>query len=132
MTVNYEETPEFQKDFKRLRKRFRTLPEDLKRAKVNAIELLHIHKINNRSVFFIPNFCSKDVKTCKLKKVACRALKGRGAKSGIRIIYVFLQKSRRVVFIEIYFKGDKKREDYGRIKKYLKSLTSPTQPSSDF
>jgi len=120
--INYEETLEFQKDFKKLSKRFRTLAEDLKVAKRNAIELLHIYEINNRSIFFIPNFCSKTVTVCKLKKFACKSLKGRGSKSGIRIIYVFLEKSRKVIFLEIYFKGNKRKEDFDRIKNYLKFL----------
>ncbi len=120
--INYEETLEFQKDFKKLSKKFRTLSEDLEVAKSNAIELLHTHEINNRSIFFIPNFCSERIKVCKLKKFACRSLKGKGNKSGIRIIYVFLEKPKRVIFLEIYFKGKKQKEDFDRVKKYLKVL----------
>lgn len=124
MKINYEETLEFQKDFKKLSKRFRTLSEDLEVAKRNAIELLHLYKVNNRSIFFIPNFCSETIKACKLKKFACKSLKGRGSKSGIRIIYIFLGKSKKVIFLEIYFKGDKQKEDFDRIKKYLRFLES--------
>jgi len=120
--INYDETPEFQKDFKRLLKKYPSLVDDLALAKTAAIELFHIHKINNLSVFPIPNFCSETIQICKIKKFACRSLKGRGAKSGIRVIYAFHSATLKVDFIEIYFKADQENEDKGRIKVYLQSI----------
>lgn len=120
--ISYDEIPEFQKDFKRLLKKYPSLTDDLKLVKVAAIELFHIHKINNLSVFPIPNFCSEETQICKIKKFACKSLKGRGAKSGIRVIYAFHSAALKVVFIEIYFKADQKNEDKGRIKAYLQSI----------
>ena len=38
-------------------------------------------------------------------------LKGRGAASGIRVIFVWEESKRQVTFIEMYFKGDKENED---------------------
>lgn len=119
--INYGETPEFQKDFKKLLKKFKSLEEDLKLAKIAAIELYHIQKINNLSVFPIQDFCTEEIQVCKIKKFACRALKGRGSKSGIRIIYAFHGSNSKVVFIEIYFKGEKENENRERIKEYLKN-----------
>ena len=54
----------------------------------------------------------------KIRKFACRSLKGRGVKSGIRVIYSWCKSSSKVVFIEIYFKGDKENEDKERINRY--------------
>jgi mRNA-degrading endonuclease RelE of RelBE toxin-antitoxin system len=119
--ISYEETIEFQNDLKKL-KRFKSLGEDLELVKVAAIELYHLQKINNLSVFPIQGFCTKEIQICKIKKIACRSLKGRGSKSGIRIIYSFHCDNLKVVFIEIYFKGDKANEDRERIKDYLKSV----------
>jgi len=124
MKINYEETPKFQRDFKKLLKKFKTLSEDLETAKRNAIEVRHIHDIDNQSVFLLPNFCSEEIKICKLKKFACKALKGRGSRTGIRVIYAFLAKIKKVVFIEIYFKGDKENEDYNRIREFFKFFKS--------
>lgn len=121
--INYSETPEFQRDFKGLLKRFKTLEEDFALAKKAAIELYHIQKINNLSVFPIQGFSSQKIQIFKVKKFACKTLKGRGAKSGIRIIYAFNCQEYKVDFIEIYFKGDKEKEDRGRIKAYLKGLS---------
>ena len=80
-----------------------------------------IQKINNLSVFPIQGFCLEAIQICKIKKFACKALKGRGSKSGIRVIYVFHCESCKVDFIEIYFKGEKENEDKDRIKEYLKN-----------
>src|SRR3989338_9813544 len=117
--INYGETPEFQKDFRKLLKKFKSLEEDLELVKIAAIELFHIQKINNLSIFPIQGFCTEKIQICKIKKFACKALKGRGSKSGIRIIYAFHCQSYKVEFIEIYFKGEKEKEDRERMKEYL-------------
>jgi hypothetical protein len=120
MKIKYNEIDLFQKDIKRL-KRYRTLEEDLETAKRNAIELYHLKNINNQSIFPIQGFCSEKILICKIKKFACKSLKGRGSKSGIRVIYAFYCNDYKVEFIEIYFKGDKANEDRERIKEYLKN-----------
>ena len=120
--MNYKSIPEFDKDLKRLLKKFRTLKEDIETAKRNAIELYHIKEINNLSVFQIAGFHLPGVKFFKLKKFSCKALKGKVVKSGIRIIYAFHQQSLAVEFIEIYYKADQANEDQGRIKVYIQSL----------
>ncbi len=123
--IEYDATDVFQKDLKRLlRKKFRTLEEDLETAKRNAIELYHLKHIDNRSVFPIPDFCTEDIQICKIKKFACKALKGRGVMSGIRVIYAFYPATFKVDFIEMYFKGEKENEDRERIKEYLKNQDS--------
>lgn len=117
--IQYNETPEFQKDFKKLSKHYKTLADDLEVAKRNAIELYHLKKIDNHSVFPIPRFCSEEIRVYKLKKFACKSLKGKGVRSGIRIIYAFAFKTNKVTFIEIYYKGDKPNEDVKRITNFL-------------
>lgn len=119
--IDYGETPEFQKDLKKLLKKFNSLERDLELVKVAAIEFYHLQGINNLSVFPIQGFCTKEILVCKIRKIACRSLKGRGSRSGIRIIYAFHCNSLKVVFIEIYFKGDKENENRDRVKEYLKN-----------
>jgi hypothetical protein len=118
--IKYEETDGFRKDFKRLIKKYRTLKEDLEVVKSNTIELYHLRGIENQSIFPIPGFCNEFLQICKIKKFACKALKGRGAMSGIRVIYAFHPSSYKVEFIEIYFKGEQANEDKERINDYLK------------
>lgn len=57
-------------------------------------------------------------KIYKAKKFACKALKGKGVVSGIRIIYAYFEKEDIIEFIEIYYKGQKANEDRDRILRY--------------
>lgn len=118
--ITYKHTPEFERDLKKLLKKFPTLTEDLETAKKNALELFHERGFDSKAIFEISSFCSDVVKVCKLKKFSCRSLKGRGNRSGIRVIYAYLCDSMTVVFLEMYFKGDKEKEDKERIKNFLK------------
>lgn len=122
MKIEYGTTNLFEKDFSKMLKRFKTLAADLEVAKRNAIELFHLQKINNQSIFPIPKFCSSEIQICKLKKFACKALKGRGVQSGIRMIYAYHMKIFRVNFIEMYFKADQENENQQRIVEYLKNI----------
>lgn len=119
--ITYKSTPGFKGDLKRLLKKFRTLEDDIEIAKKNAIELFHVMKIDNNSIEPVPSFYSEELEICKIKKFACRALKGRGVQSGIRVIYAYYILTNTVDFIEIYFKGEKENEDRSRIKEYLKN-----------
>lgn len=121
MKMKYSQIDLFEKDLKRLLKRFDSLNIDIEKAKTNAIELYHLEKIDNRSIFPIPGFCFENIVICKLKKFSCKVLKGRGNQSGIRIIYAFYPADLKVEFIEIYFKADQKIEDKVRIKSYLEN-----------
>ncbi len=117
--INYKSTPGFGKDLKKLLKKFRTLEDDIEIVKKNAIELFHLMKIDNNSVEPMAGFCSDELKIYKIKKFACKALKGRGVQSGIRIIYAYHILTNKVDFIEMYFKGESENEDKERIKEYL-------------
>ena len=87
--IKFEINEKFAKQFKKLIRKYRTLEEDLAVAKKFAIETFHLHGINNEAVFLIPNFDKKIIQIYKLKKFSCKELKGKGNRSGIRIIYAF-------------------------------------------
>ena len=78
MTIIYEHTDAFNHDFKRLLKKFRSLKEDFQTAQQHTIELFHIQKIDNNSIFEIPNISKNNIKIYKVRKFACKALKGSG------------------------------------------------------
>jgi mRNA-degrading endonuclease RelE of RelBE toxin-antitoxin system len=118
----YKQTRGFEKDLKRLLKKFPSLIEDIETVKSFTIELFHSQKLNKQAIFPIPNFCTDELKICKIKKFACKALKGRGVQSGIRIIYAYYVLTNTVDFIEMYFKGESENEDKKRIKWYLASI----------
>ena len=122
LQIKYSETNVFHKQFKKLKKKFRTLDSDLETVKKNAIELYHLNQIDNQSIFPLPNYCSPQIQICKVKKFTCQSLKGRGNRSGIRIIYAYHQITCQVIFIQIYFKADQAMEDRQLIKQYLKII----------
>jgi mRNA-degrading endonuclease RelE of RelBE toxin-antitoxin system len=113
--------PEFERDLKKLCKRFRTLEEDLTTLMRAQVAVYHKLELDNKGVFRVPGLPFGHPEIYKVKKFACRALKGRGANSGLRLIYAFFRKEDRVELVEIYFKGDKENEDRARIlAKYAK------------
>lgn len=112
--------PEFEKDVKKLPKRFKTLKDDLKTFIEKEMFLYHKLKIDNKGVFQITDLKIENPKIYKAKKFACKSLKGKGAQSGIRIIYAYFEEKDKVELIEIYYKGDKENEDKERIVRYCK------------
>lgn len=116
----YEETFKFKKDLKKLSKKLITLKEDLRVAKENTIEIFHFYKIDNRAVFEIKGAGNNEkIEFYKVKKFACKSLKGRGVRSGIRLIYAYLPKKRKVFLLEIYLKSSNKtNEDRERMEEF--------------
>lgn len=118
--IKYKRHFQFEKQIKKLLRKYRTLEDDLMIAQVAAIELLHINKLDNNSVELVPGFDSKKVKIYKIKKFACKSLKGKGVKSGIRIIYAFYPETLEVEYLEIYYKEKSDSDmDYNFAKSYF-------------
>jgi hypothetical protein len=103
--------PEFQKDLKSLLKKYRTLKDDL--AEVEAI----LKKRPDERPPFSYRIDQLGIETCviKIKKIACRALKGRGVNSGLRLVYAYFPEEQKIIFIELYHKNEKEIEDRIRI-----------------
>jgi len=112
--------PEFDKDFRKLFKRFRTLEEDFKTFIDKQLYLFHKLKIDNKGIVTIPGLGIDTPIIFKAKKFACRSLKGRGVDSGIRLTYAYWETQDKIEFIEIYFKCDKENEDKERIYRYYR------------
>lgn len=109
--MTFEISPAFTKEFQRLAKKYRSLPDDLEEFK----RVLIIQPLGSSKHFNII-IRNEDVSILKAR-LFCRYLKG----SSLRIIYVYSQKKMTIQFIEIYFKGDKENEDRERIREYLKN-----------
>lgn len=112
--------PEFDRDLKHLLKRFRTLEDDLTVFINTQLFLYHGLDTDNGGIFRMTNLTVTDPPVFKAKKFACRSLKGQGSRTGFRVIYSYEASPKRIVLIEIYFKGDKEAEDRNRILAYLK------------
>jgi len=107
----FESLTEFDKDLKRLLKKYRSLISDLEDVKV----ILRVRPDSkNPFSFRIDNL---GISTCiiKVKKIASDSLKGRGVNSGLRLIYAYFPNDKKIIFIELYHKNDKANEDKQRI-----------------
>ena len=113
------ESPEFKKDFKKLLKKYVSLEEDFNTFKNTPLKAFH--KLDQANVGIVPisDLGITNPKVYKAAKFACKSLKGRGAASGIRVIYAYYPEQDKILFIEMYFKADQTSEDRGRIKRVL-------------
>jgi hypothetical protein len=109
--MKFDELEEYKKDLKGLLKKYRTLNDDIKVVK-QVLEVMP----NERPPFSF-RIDNLGIETCviKVKKIACKALKGRGVNSGLRLVYAHFPADQRIVFIEMYHKNDKENEDRQRI-----------------
>ena len=114
--MTFTSTKQFDKQFKKLSKKYRTLSEDIvvfhrlfkrlvpvitqRQSKHHVI----LHSDSQSNLFVIKS------------RLQCRALKG----SSLRVVYVFDQELSSVTMLEIYFKGDRPREDESLWKTFLK------------
>jgi mRNA-degrading endonuclease YafQ of YafQ-DinJ toxin-antitoxin module len=109
--MNFDELAEFKKDLKNLLKRYRSLNEDLDTVK----QVLETSPDQRPPFSFRIENLGLTTRVIKVKKMACKALKGKGVNSGLRLIYAYFKEDQRITFIELYHKGDKENEDRKRI-----------------
>jgi mRNA-degrading endonuclease RelE of RelBE toxin-antitoxin system len=112
MDISY--TDEFNKDFKRLSKKYKTLEKDL--------------EILVRAVCTEPkgdgtkhwNIITIDQERYFLKvRMMCRSVRG----ADFRVVYMYDGEKLALLFIEMYFKGDKENNDKSRIDAIVKSIS---------
>jgi len=106
---------EFGRDLKKLLRRFRTLEEDLATLVRTQLNIYHKLHVDNGGIFRLTGLPFEVPQVFKVKKFACKALKGRGVKSGIRVIYAYYPETDAVELVEIYFKADQVNEDRQRL-----------------
>ncbi len=109
--MNFKAINKFDKDFKKLGKKYKSLDDDLHTFQQN-IYFVDIDANKNFAVLY-----KNDQLLIIKARFFCRYLKG----STLRLIYAFHVSSELIEYIEIYFKGDKETEDKDRIKEYLKN-----------
>ncbi len=107
----FEELDEFKRDLKKLLKRYRTLKEDLEVLK----KVLRTEPKEHPPFSFRISGLGIDTCVIKVKKIACKSLKGKGVNSGLRLIYVHFEQEEKIIFVELYHKSDKENEDRERI-----------------
>jgi len=119
--------PEFDGDLKHLKKRYPSLDEDL----AVLTKALHVWlcvsgkagQSLNKSFVIMSGYAPVD--ECFLYKVrhmSCKALKGKGNQTGLRVIFAYWADSDTLEFIQLYFKADSDLEDQKRIRNYVKTV----------
>jgi len=118
--MKFDELAEFKRDLKKLTKRYRTLKSDLE-----TIKKVLIVNPKARPPFSF-NIEGLKITSCviKVKKIACKSLKGKGVNTGLRLIYAYFEKNtenteEKIIFIELYHKSDKAIENRDRILEYF-------------
>ena len=111
----------FSKDLKKLMKRYRSLEEDLEIFIKAQLFAFHKLQIDNHGLFPVNNLGFESPQVYKAKKFACKSLKGKGAKSGICIIYAHIPENDEIFLVQIYSKNDRENEDRERVKKLFAS-----------
>ncbi len=109
---NFNFLPEFEKNFKRLFRKYKTLEDDFEKFK----EILISRPTGVGKNFTIIH----SEETCKIVKarMACRALRDRS----LRIIYAYSEEKQQFDFIELYFKGEQINENKRLVNEFLRHL----------
>ena len=106
-----DQSPEFEKDFSKLSKKYPSLFEDFMKFE----KLVGINPTGSSKNFTVIHHVGK-LKIIKAR-LACKCLRERS----MRIIYAYHNDTETFVYMELYFKGNKENEDKKRIIKYLKN-----------
>lgn len=108
--MQFRYSDEFEKEFKKLKKKYRTLESDLAVLKKAIIAEPTGDGSKHWNVLH-----QTDVQCVVKVRLMCRALKG----SSMRVVYRYDGEYAEVLFIELYYKGDKDNEDWERIRYYI-------------
>lgn len=109
--MTFDELAEYQRDLKTLLKKYRTLNDDLSVVR----KVLEIVPDERPPFSFRIDGLGLESCIIKVKKIACKSLKGRGVNSGLRLVYAWFSDEQKITFIELYHKSDKENEDRQRI-----------------
>jgi mRNA-degrading endonuclease YafQ of YafQ-DinJ toxin-antitoxin module len=105
--MTFDELSEFKKDLKHLLKKYTTLNDDLDVVK----RVLEVTPDERPPFSFRIDHLGLETCIIKVEKIACKAFKGRGVNSGLRLIYAHFPDEQKITFIELYHKNDKENVD---------------------
>lgn len=125
----FSSTPEFTKELKSFTKRWPSLPKDLNVVK-QVIETLYVDQDGVDRVALRKNFFNSKRATILSQTEHCEAVKMRmncaslGGKDSVRLVFVYVYDGNSVVFIELFSKTNKARENIPRLQKFLCERTT--------
>lgn len=113
--MNFNESHEFSKNFKRLSKKYKSLPDDLLEFKKVITEF----PLGSGKHFVILH--SEEKAKIVKARFFCRYLRG----ASLRIVYAYRETEATIAFIELYFKGEQVNENRALIKDFLQHRKIP-------
>ena len=116
-------TEEFSRDLKKLKKKYNSLDDDMKVFE-KALKCFSQNPIPE--TVRIAGLGEKYAKypIYKVKSFRCRALQGKGSRSGMRIIFHLDEAQDKVFLIQIYHKSTTKNHDIRRILLHLREVAA--------
>ncbi len=122
MQITFEYLPEFEKEFKKLCKKYTSLNQDFE---IFEMALKQDPKGDEIPWILPVSWLWSKIKfqIYKVKKFRCFSINKNSKDSGIRIIYTYHEwenkiEFQKLEFIEIYHKNDRSNHDSQRIKKH--------------
>lgn len=122
--LNFDEAPEFQKDVKRLRKSWRSIPNDIERVKlvirrlyvpVDGVDIKEFRELFFATPRATIVSSSESYEIVKMR-LDCASL---GNDKKTRLVFVAVKTQDTICFVELYAKNEKSREDSARIRRYI-------------
>ncbi len=110
--MEFTESPEFQREIDKLKKKYPSLPSDIETLKKS----LTTNPRGDGSKHWHIRHEDSELGIYALKvRLMCRSVKG----SQFRVTYIYEASKIEILFIEIYFKGKKENEDRERLQDYF-------------
>lgn len=116
--MKFEELDEFKKNFKRFLKKYKTLNEDLKIIK----KALEAAPEERPPVSYRISGLGIQPNIIKMKRIACKAMKGKGSNTGLRLVYAYDKNLEKITMIEFYHKSERENEDREQLKFLEKNI----------
>jgi len=106
---------EFEKDLKKLRKKYKTIDDDLN----TLLQIISTFPDTRPDFSFQISDLGIESMIIKVKKFHSKSFKGRGAMSGFRLIYCFDKELETIILVELYHKNESEIENRDRILQYF-------------
>lgn len=117
---------EFNKDITKLSSKYRHLIDDLKRAE----KVLSVSPSNRNAVRISGLGKNVKIPVFKLKKFRSMDFRGKGNRSGFRLIYAYDRKKEIIFMIEMYQKNSQSNHSKDRILKYFEEKDEDSAKNS--
>lgn len=117
--TDFSTVPEFDADLHHLSKKYPSLSKDIDKLKTVLAATSPRLLPGTERISALGKSVSDPV--YKVRHFRCESLKGKGCRSGIRIIFSHDENTNRIQFIQVYCKNQTENEDRDRIKKYCET-----------